>query len=253
MAGMAMALQSNMLECLFDLGDWDELLTIADDVLAWYKPQGGGYDVVSTEAQKARLHVLRGELAAAAVLVEDFLPRARLVGELQVLIAAFPVAALLAQARGDSLAAIQLVGELNEATKDHPAKYRALPLPDLTRICVSAGHLPLAERLLEDIDVPIARVQHCLVTAQAVVTEARGALGQAGDLYEDAAERWSDYGSLPERGQALLGLGRCLVQLGHPDGRTRLVEARSIFARLAARPLLATTDAWLEPHSLQGP
>jgi tetratricopeptide (TPR) repeat protein len=225
MAGMAMALQSNMLECLFDLGDWDELLTIADDVLAWYKPQGGGYDVVSTEAQKARLHVLRGELAAAAVLVEDFLPRARLVGELQVLIAAFPVAALLAQARGDSLAAIQLVGELNEATKDHPAKYRALPLPDLTRICVSAGHLPLAERLLEDIDVPIARVQHCLVTAQAVVTEARGALGQAGDLYEDAAERWSDNGSLPERGQALLGLGRCLVQLGHPDGRTRLVEA----------------------------
>jgi hypothetical protein len=53
--------------------------------------------------------------------------------------------------------------------------------------------------------------------------------------------------------QALLGLGRCLVQLGHPDGRTRLVEARSILARLAARPLLAATDAWLEPQSLQGP
>jgi class 3 adenylate cyclase/tetratricopeptide (TPR) repeat protein len=253
MAGMAIALQSSMLECLFDLGDWDELLTIADDVLAWYKPQGGGYDVIYTEAQKARLHVWRGELAAAAVLAEDFLPRARLAGEPQVLIAAFPVAALLAQARGDSLAAIQLVEELNEATKDHPAKYRALPLPDLTRVCVTARHLPLAERLLEDLDVPIARVQHCLVTAQAVVTEARGALGQAGDLYEDAAERWSDYGSLPERGQALLGLGRCLVQLGHPNGRTRLVEARSIFARLAARPLLAATDAWLEPHSLQGP
>jgi len=144
----------------------------------------------------------------------------RLVGEPHVLIAAFPVAALVAQARGDPVAAIQLVEELDEATKDRPAKYRALPLPDLTRVCVAAGHLPSAERLLEDVTVHTARSRHCLVTAQAVVTEARGGLEAAADLYADAAERWSDYGSVPERGQALFGLGRCLVQLGRPKGAT---------------------------------
>ena len=97
-----------------------------------------------------------------------------------------------------------------------------------------------------------ARSRHCLATAQAVVTEARGGLEAAADLYADAAERWSDYGSVPERGQALFGLGRCLVQLGRPKGRNRLVEARAVFARLAARPLLTATDAWLQPDILYG-
>jgi tetratricopeptide (TPR) repeat protein len=252
MAGMAMALQTGVLDCLFDLGDWNELLTIADDILAWYKAQGSGRDIVYAEARKAHLDIWRGERAAAAALVEDFLPRARLLGEPQALIATFPVAALVAQDSGDTAAAIQLVQELDAATRDRPPWYRVLPLPDLTRVCVAAGQLPLAERLLEGVEAHAVRLQHCLATARAVVTEAQGDLEAAVDLYADAAKRWSDYRSVPEHGLALLGLGRCLEQLGRPTGHRRLVEARAIFVRLAARPLLAATDGWLQPDVRYG-
>jgi DNA-binding SARP family transcriptional activator/class 3 adenylate cyclase/tetratricopeptide (TPR) repeat protein len=245
MAGMTMGLQTSMLECLFHLGDWDELVTVSDHVLAWYEAQGGGYGTIYAASRKARAQVLRGELAAAAALAEDFLPRAREVGELQVLVVAFPVAALIAQARGDPAAAIRLVEELDEATKDRPARFRALPLPDLARICAATGHLPLAQQLLKGVEAQAAHIQHSLATARAVLTEARGDLQAAAGLYADAAGQWTDYGSVPERGQALLGLGRCLVQLSRRQGRNRLVEARAVFARLGARPLLAETDGWL--------
>jgi hypothetical protein len=65
-----------------------------------------------------------------------------------------------------------------------------------------------------------------------MVAEARGDEDDAASLYREAAERWDAYGSVVERGYALLGLGRC------GDAKA-LVEGQAVFAALGASPVVA--------------
>ena len=78
-----------------------------------------------------------------------------------------------------------------------------------------------------------------------MLAETQGDLHKATGLYEQAAERWTQYGHVLERGQGLLGAGRCLVRLNRPQAASKLQDARTSFTTLGARPLLAETDAWL--------
>jgi hypothetical protein len=56
--------------------------------------------------------------------------------------------------------------------------------------------------------------EHALTASRAQLTEAAGDHTQAASLYAEAAERWQEFGNVPERAYALLGQGRCLVALG---------------------------------------
>ena len=69
---------------------------------------------------------------------------------------------------------------------------------------------------------------------------------EAAALYAEAAERWREFGNVPERAYALLGQGRCLAALGQPEAQEPLREARELFASMGYRPALAETDALLE-------
>jgi tetratricopeptide (TPR) repeat protein len=238
--------QADLLQCLFDLGDWDELVATADEVIAWSGAQGGSYAVVLAESRKARVLAWRGEVASASTLINEALPRAREIADPQMLGCALPVAALIEQRRGNHLAAVRLVEELDQGINQSPATYRAPALPDLVRVCMAAGELILVRRLLDGLEVHAAGLRHCLTTARALLAEAQGDLEPAADLHTQAATGWSNYGNLPEHGQALLGLGRCLARLQHPQARDRLRQARAIFARLDARPLVAESDSWLQ-------
>jgi hypothetical protein len=71
------------------------------------------------------------------------------------------------------------------------------------------------------------------------LAEAEGRLDAAAALHDQATERWTAYGHLPERGHALLAAGRCLAELGRPGAHERLAEARAVFADLGAGPQLA--------------
>ncbi|MGH2555280.1 MAG: tetratricopeptide repeat protein, partial [Actinomycetota bacterium] len=122
----------------------------------------------------------------------------------------------------------------------------AMFLPEAMRACAAAGELELGARLLEGADDRAPRHRYCLLTARAVLSEAQGELEKASAGYEEAAERWREYGQVPERAQALLGLGRCLVQMGAAaKASVALQEARDVFSELGARPLLEETDTWL--------
>ena len=103
----------------------------------------------------------------------------------------------------------------------------------------------LASQLIDHAPTRAARHQHARLTAQAVLAEAGGNLHEAAGLYEQVAERWTQYGHLLERGLGLLGAGRCLVRLNRPQAVPKLEDARTSFAALGARPLLAETDTWL--------
>ena len=239
-------LSVSVLECLFDLGRWDEALELADQLLERHRDLAESYEGVSLTARKAHILACRGQVEEAAALKARFLPRSRDIGDPQVVSNALAIAAFIEQADGDPGAALRLVEELEHATRDGPACYRADPLPIVARICRAAGEPGLAERFLQGADAPAARYRNCLATARAVLAETRGDLPEAASRYDDAGDRWRSFGVALEHGQALLGLGRCATRLGRPPAREPLLQAHEIFARLGARGLLAETDRWLD-------
>ena len=104
----------------------------------------------------------------------------------------------------------------------------------MLRICVAAGELPLAQSLVRGIagdgDIPVSL--HATTTGRAILADAHGQTEEAAALYRAAAAGWDEWGSVPERAYALLGLGRC-------GDEAAAREATAIFERLGARPVLA--------------
>jgi hypothetical protein len=114
-------------------------------------------------------------------------------------------------------------------------------------VCIYAKATGLGERLIEAVAESPGRAAHAVVTARAVLAEAHGELERAAEEYADAAERWGEFGFVLERGQALLGAGRCLLGLGRGrEAAVKLEEAREIFVGLQARPLVTEADAFVE-------
>jgi class 3 adenylate cyclase/tetratricopeptide (TPR) repeat protein len=227
---------------LFDLGQWDELLRVAGELIEWDRRQSGGQVAVIALTYTAYVLVSRGAIGQAQALAEEFLPRSREIRDPQVLVPAVAVVSLVEHARGNQSAAVRLIEELEEVTRGR-AVFRARHLPEALRVCVAAGALRLGESLLETSGHAAARHRHSVLTGRAVLTEARGREEEASALYAEAAERWADYGYAFERGQAALGAGRCLVALGrHREAVARLDEARRTFDALRAGPLLADAD-----------
>lgn len=119
---------------------------------------------------------------------------------------------------------------------------------------MATGQLPLAQSLLAGFSLATARAEperRSVLTADAVVAEARGDPEGAAALYEQAANGWEASGNALERGQALLGLGRCLGRLGRPEAGSRLREARAVLGDLGCRQLVAETDGWLQQDTAQ--
>jgi len=216
---------------LYDLGRWDELLRVADDILEVEREQGPTQRGAIVLTSKARVLVARGHVAEAAALVDEFLPAARAIGDAQVLLPAVDTAALVAHTRGDREEVLRLLADLPE---------RRFNLGQEARLLVAAGALERAGALLDLPAVLPGRIAHARVSASAVVAEARGELDTAAALYGEAAERWAGYGNVVERAHALLGRGRC-----EKDGAPHLREARQIFAELGAVALVAETDVVL--------
>jgi class 3 adenylate cyclase/tetratricopeptide (TPR) repeat protein len=227
---------------LFDLGQWDELLRVGEDLAAWDRRQGGGQVAVVALTYTAYVLVYRGDLGNAHARAEEFLPRAREIRDPQVLVPAVAIVALIEHARGNRSAAVRLIEELEEVTRERPV-FRARHLPEALRVCVAAGAIPLAEGLLNTDPHQAARHRYSVLTGRAVLTEARGQHDAASALYGEAAQHWADYGYALERGQAALGASRCLAAVGrHREAAVRLTEARQAFAALRAGPLLAEAD-----------
>jgi len=86
---------------------------------------------------------------------------------------------------------------------------------------------------------------HALSTCLAQLAEAAGDHAQAETLYAEAAERWREFGNVPERAYALLAQGRCLASLGQAEADEPLREAQELFRSMGYKPALAETEALL--------
>ena len=204
----------------------------ADEVLRWAAEHGGGQVEIFPHLYLTEVLVHRGDIAGAAQHVDALMPRARESGDPQVVVPGVAAAALVESARGDQGRALGHVLELEALTKES-AGWRTYCLTWPARIAAAAGELHLIEAFLDGSDDPSNWNACARPAARALLAEAGGVIDGASTLYRDAAERWSEFGSVTERGYALLGLGRC-------GDAAAMREGSEIFARLGASPVLAS-------------
>jgi tetratricopeptide (TPR) repeat protein len=220
------------LRALLHLGEWDELRLRADKVLRWAAEHGGGQLEIFPHLYLTEVLVHRRDIAGAAEQVDALMPRARESGDPQVVVPGLAAAALVESARGDQDRALGHVLELEAMTRESPG-WRTYCLTWPARIAAAAGELHLIEAFLDGSDDPSNWNACARPTARALLAEARGGIDGASILYRDAADRWSEFGSVTERGYALLGLGRC-------GDTAAMREGDEIFGRLGASPVLAS-------------
>jgi class 3 adenylate cyclase/tetratricopeptide (TPR) repeat protein len=226
----------------FDLGEWDELLAIGDRILVRVQGTGASQIWVLTEAYRQDVLLHRGTADPAGVVKGTILPRAREIGDGQVLVPAFRVAALGRIARGDVAGAVDLVRELDELLRDRPGP-RSWILNGAARVCLAADEAGLLRSLIDQGVEHLTRDQNSMASARAVLAEIEGDQERASTGYQDAADRWEAFPAVLEHGLALMGAGRCLLALGRQnEGTERLRAARERFGALGAPPLIGEVD-----------
>jgi hypothetical protein len=226
--------RSARLWLLYVLGEWDELLREAPELLAWDQDRGGTQIGVNVLMTSAPARAQRGSVGEAVRDVAIFLPRARQIADPQTLAPALTSAAFVVALDGRLDEAVALAREFEHATRERPS-WRASGLAPLVRVCAAAGELSLAGTLLEGASSTTRSHSGdgAVATARAIIAETSGDPDAAGALYRDAVRHWTSWGSVVERGYAQLGVARCT---GDEDA---LAEASAIFERLRAVPFTA--------------
>ncbi len=203
-------------------------------------------DIWFTEARAVQLHLLaeRGALEQCPE-PDELVVRARETGAPELIAHAFGAAAQLLLVQGRAKEAQALLDELSQVPKVWSAPTYIGFVPRCVRCALAIGAPELAGRLVEAVEprTPLAHAALCACRAQ--LTEAGSGHVAAAETYAETAERWREFGNVPERAYALLGQGRCHAALGKPEAEEPLREARELFASMGYKPALAETEALL--------
>ena len=169
------------LEALFDLGEWDEVLSIAREMEEWDRPEERRSVIgVYARMYEGWIRLRRGQLAGLVEAAEAVAEGARRVAYSEYVA---PALILLAEARradGDLAGARASFDEFAELTADIP-NYRVYLLPVATRGLVAMGDVAAADALMpEGSDVRTERHEVSFLTAKAALAEAHGDVGRGG-------------------------------------------------------------------------
>jgi class 3 adenylate cyclase/tetratricopeptide (TPR) repeat protein len=232
--GQAMWARAESMWLLFDSGRWDEIVERAGGLLPWSAESGDAQVGTIARAFRIRVDAHRGEPAHAAELTRT-LEAARRIQDLQILAPTLIAAGVNAGAAGRHDEVPSYMREFDEATAGGPAEYRELLLPEATRIVLTAGDTDLAERLLGERTIHSPRTSMSVEAARAAILEQRADPAPAADAFRISAEAWAAWGIPFERGQALMGMARCLRRSGAMEEADRTFdEAAGIFRSLGA-------------------
>ena len=231
---------------LFDLGRWDDVMAISEEY------EGESQLAVLVRTQRVNVLALRGFVGEAAAMIETLLPRAREIGDAQILLPALAAGALVERLQGRVGDAVELVEEALGATEDSAA-FRAWVACEAARVCHAASAQATLSRLVEGIgDLGLTQWNLSLDSARSLLAEVKGRLDEAAEFQLKTARRWHEHGFVFEQAHAQLARGRCLTGLGRAyEAAQPLQEARETFARLGARPLVSEADSWLS-HAAAG-
>ena len=226
---------------MLELGQTEQALAGAGP-LADRLQTAGDIDHVPARALQLRLLAERGT-PQKALAPDRFVTVARGIGFPGFTAIAFAAAAQLLLAQRQPEQARTLLHELEQL--DAVRTELGSELPSVLRVALALDDPPFAARLAAGTEPTTPLREHALASARAQLAEAAGDHAMAVALYADAAERWREFGNVPEHAYALLGQGRCLSAVADPNAGRPLLEARELFAAMGYEPALAETDALL--------
>jgi hypothetical protein len=232
-------------ELLYDLGRWGDLIRVANRILA----ADSGADDLSRLCSRMLLGdvaVCRNELDLAAEIVAGLADGVLELKETQGVTVGLDLVAHYALATGDLARAQEMLRTLEAFPEVRDSWNYPAYLPEMIRLSLVAIDTTFAERLAEGVPhrpMELHRISREMVSAE--LAEARGDLEEAVTRYATAEEGWRVF-AVPERAQALLGRGRCLLAIDELAAEATLREAREVFASLGARRFLPEVDQLLE-------
>jgi class 3 adenylate cyclase/tetratricopeptide (TPR) repeat protein len=197
---------------LYDLGEWDELLLVAEEIRLAEQERGAAQPGAMAQTYKALVMTHRG-LPDGAVVAEAALAHARRIEDPQVLGPALVASALVAQGIGSSSSATRAIEEYRHVTHNRPY-VRAQNLTDAARVACRAGEIALAESLLDNVVTAAERDRLSALTVQATISEDTSA-------YAEAARGWKQLGCVFEHALALRGAGE-------DDAATAILEGLGV-------------------------
>ncbi|MDP9260194.1 MAG: AAA family ATPase [Actinomycetota bacterium] len=233
------------LDPLFGHGAFDEALEVAAAIVE----RSENTDItaqVNARAAQARILSLRGHARQVAGSLDWLESTAAGAGAPDYAVIGLASAALARAALEQADAAATLLAEILATPGARETLYYAIYLPAMVRTALRLGDRRLGEHLVDACESRHPIAVHANVTVSAALAEAHGDHQVAADGYARAAERWHQFGVIPEHAFALLGQGRCLTALGRPTEATHALQhGREIFDALKAAPALVETDALL--------
>ena len=246
LASAALHLEGTRLELLAAVGKSEEARTLARRLTTEAEQRAHVDDLLPVRTVELAVDAAQGRVEAALARADWLLEHARATGSLEFIVMVYaPLAAALVGG-GRPEEARALLGELAE----DPAARNVLNYPwqlaALVRTALAAGDAALAARLAHGFEPAYPEGEHALCAARAALAEAAGRHEEAATLYGEAAERWREFGTVPEQAQALLGEGRCLLTLGRDGAEEPLRRARELFAEMGYAPAVAETERLLE-------
>ena len=240
---MADTLAMGRMEVLVEIGELDAALILATELVPRLEGRGDVWDLVAVRATVSQIMALRGEALTAAEMLDWLEDAARSSHDLQLVAHALGGSAIRRAGLGQRSEAVSLLREVEAYPGSRRSLNSFVMLPGMVRAAIQCGEPGLAGALVEECEVHYPYAEHALAAANAALAEVRGDLEDALHRYEQAADRWTRFGVIPEHAFALLGQGRCLVHLSRrSEAADSLRGAREIFERLQAVPALTEID-----------
>jgi hypothetical protein len=223
-------------------GDWHAALTQALELEA-AMDTSARFTLAEVRVEIAHLRLDQGDLVEAERLL-DLLPEDV---HAFVTTGAAVVRAQLHLHRRDLLAARASLQSLEPSIRNQTVAFVSpSDLPLIARTGVEAGVPELVDPLLHPGDTARPLDTCTALVLGGLMAERSGRLEEAESRLADAAGAWSAFGDPWQTALARRDRGRCLARLGRRgEAEAPLEEARQVFARLGARPALASVGALL--------
>ncbi len=229
---------------LTDLGRWDDALAVAAEALEGGRASGAVDTIAMAAASAATIHLRRGDLAAAAALVDEILGIVHTSLEPQVRDPGLAAAAEIRLAQHRPADAVALLREL--AASHAAGMFACWQAPRVVRTALAAGDTRLASALVERAKPYGLRLPPAVDLARAFCAEAAGDAATALTLFDRAGPAFAALAVVWEHAWCLIGAGRCLVGLGRAaEAGEPITRARTMFVQLGAAPSVAECDALL--------
>jgi tetratricopeptide (TPR) repeat protein len=243
---MAAHLAANRPEHLAALGRSQEALDQAALLAAAAEASGDANLLIELRAVELATQLNQGHTQDVNSRADWLIDNARELATVNNSVTALAAAAAARLATHQPDRARALLAELEQTAGAHEDMNYAAQLPAMVRTALAAGDPTLARRLTDTLKPLFPLHEHARTSAQAQLAEAAGEHAQAATLYADAAQRWHEFGNVPEHAHALLGQGRCLLTLADPTAEQPLRQAAELFSSMGYRPALTETEALLK-------